>query len=66
MILIVFLASNFWSSLAQNVNQPQEDPMDYMLGTSGRNGLDDVSAIAARYAYGNAEPSCEELRAMWR
>lgn len=67
MILIVILASNVCSSHAQNANQQQHDS-DYI--SSSGNGMGVVSSgevMASRLPVLNGhEPSCEELRAMWR
>lgn len=64
-IIIVILASNIWSSLAQHVNQPQDDSGDFM-SNAGQN-MDGGEVIASRLPMLNEqEPSCEELRAMWR
>lgn len=65
MIIIVILASNIWSSLAQNVNQQHDDSVDYM--GNGANNVDGGEVMASRLPVLNEhEPSCEELKAMWR
>lgn len=64
-IIIVMLASNIWSSLAQHVNQPEDDSVDFM-SNAGQH-MDGGEVIASRLPMLNEqEPSCEELRAMWR
>lgn len=72
-ILIVILASNIWSSYGQNVNPQSDDAADYVgPGGSGNSAEGDRVAIsgevmASRLPVLNEhEPSCEELKAMWR
>lgn len=66
-ILILVLASNFWSSLAQDVvdQQSQDGGSDFLPGIPGP-GSNRDEAIAARVMFNDLEPTCEELRAMWR
>lgn len=76
-ILIIIFISNIWSSHAQNVNQ-QHDP-DYLLnggsgGGGGSGGVDNSAEggtvnsgeISRLPILNENEPSCEELKAMWR
>lgn len=57
------ISSNKCSILAQNIPQPQHQS-DYV---SNNVGVNSGEVIAARLPVLNAqEPSCEELRAMWR
>lgn len=81
-ILIVILASNIWSSHGQNVNSPQDDAADYVGSGGGGGGGSSVvgngaadgdrvvssgEVMASRLPVLNEhEPSCEELKAMWR
>lgn len=61
-ILVVILASNIWSTNAQNVNQQRDT--EYV---SDNVGVSNGEVIASRLpALNGHEPSCEELRAMWR
>lgn len=68
MILIVILASNVWSSHAQNANQQQHSDADYISSSDGSIGaVSNGEVMASRLPVLNGhEPSCEELRAMWR
>lgn len=77
MILIVILASNIWSSHGQNINPQQDDVADYGAGGSGGGGNDGNSdgdrvtnsgeVMASRLPVLNEhEPSCEQLKTMWR
>ncbi|XP_055313788.1 uncharacterized protein LOC129575024 isoform X4 [Sitodiplosis mosellana] len=78
-ILIVILASNIWSSHGQNVNPPHDDAADYVgPGGGGSGGGGNGAADGDRVASSGEvmasrlpvlnehEPSCEELKAMWR
>lgn len=76
-ILIVILASNIWSSHGQNVNPQNDDAADYVNAGGGGGGgsnsaeRDRVQSsgevMASRLPVLNEnEPSCEELKAMWR
>lgn len=73
-ILIVILASNIWSSHGQNVNPQHDDAADYVgAGGDDRQNVDadrvvsSGEVMASRLPVLNEhEPSCEELKAMWR
>lgn len=77
-ILIVILASNIWSSHGQNVNPQNDDATDYVNAGGGSDVSGSNSAerdrvqssgevMASRLPVLNEnEPSCEELKAMWR
>lgn len=77
-ILIVILASNIWSSHGQNVNPQNEDAADYVNAAGGSGGGSNSAerdrvvqssgeVMASRLPVLNEnEPSCEELKAMWR
>lgn len=63
MICLIILVSNIWSTNAQNVNQQQPDT-DYVGGNVGESNGE---VIASRLpVLSGHEPTCEELRAMWR
>lgn len=68
-ILIIISVSNIWSSHAQNVNQ-QHDPNYLSNGGSGNSGEGGGSVnsgeISRLPVLNENEPSCEELKAMWR
>lgn len=82
MFLIVILASNIWSTHGQNVNPQHDDAVDYVGAVGGGDDSDSVGGsisverdivpssgevMASRLPVLNEnEPSCEELKAMWR
>lgn len=66
MIFLIILVSNIWLTNAQNVNQQQQQQpdTDYVGGNVGESNGE---VIASRLpVLSGHEPSCEELRAMWR
>lgn len=63
-VLSIIFSSNVYSTFAQNIPQQQQHQTDYVSNSVGANSGEVISGRSP--ILNTQEPTCEELRAMWR